>query len=133
MDYTTGPSATWAAAEDTPLTALSTLTTQRLRMEISNEGTAASGSVLYRLEVSEANPTSCDAAATWTRINTSTHWDMVDSTYYVDGDSTYNIGPADLTDENTTFVAGESKDDDAGIDDETLGITLSTTEFTEIE
>ena len=120
------------AAEDTPLTGLTKLTTKRVRIETSNEGTAASGSVLYRLEVSEENPTSCDAAATWTRINTSTHWNMVDSTYYSDGAPTSNINLG-LTDENTTFVAGELKDDGAGIDDETLGITLSTTEFTEIE
>ena len=133
VDYSTGSvGATWAAAEDTPLTALGTSTPQRLRIEISNEGTVASGSVLYRLEVSEANPTSCDAATTWTRINTSTHWNMVDSTYYADGLATLNISPG-LFDENTTFVAGELKDDGAGIDDETLGITLSTTEFTEIE
>ena len=133
VDYTTGSvGATWAAAEDTPLTALGTGTPQRLRIEISNEGTVASGSVLYRLQVSEPNPTSCDAATTWTRINTSTHWNMVDSTYYADGLATLNISPG-LFDENTTFVAGELKDDGAGIDDETLGITLSTTEFTEIE
>ena len=132
VDYTTGSSATWAADEDTPLTALGTLATRRLRIEVSNEGTVASGSVQYRLEVSEANPTSCDAAATWTRINTSTHWNMVDSTYYVDGAFTSNIDPG-LFDENTTFINGELKDDDAGIDDETSGITLSTTEFTEIE
>ena len=133
VDYSTGSvGATWAAAEDTPLTALSTLTTQRLRLEISNEGTVASGSVLYRLQVSEPNPTSCDAATTWTRINTSTHWNMVDSTYYADGLATLNIDPG-LFDENTTFINGELKDDDVGIDDETSGITLSTTEFTEIE
>ena len=132
VDYTNGSvGATWAAAEDTPLNALSTLTTQRLRMEISNEGTVASGSVDYRLEVSDPNPVSCDDGGhNWFRIDTSTHWNMVASPNFADGDSTYNIGPADLTDENTTFVNGELKE---STDQISSGITLSTTEFTEIE
>ena len=124
---------THSADEDTPLTGLAKLTTKRVRIEISNEGTASSGSVLYRLEVSQANPGTCDAGGnTWTRIDTSTHWNMVASTYYADADPTTNINPG-LTDENTTFVAGEMKEDGVGIDDETLGIVLSTTQFTEIE
>ena len=45
--------ATWATAtEDDPLTGLDKLTTKRVRIEISNEGTASSSSVLYRLEIS---------------------------------------------------------------------------------
>ncbi len=132
VDYTTGSvGATWAAAEDTPLTALSTLTTQRLRMEISNEGSVASGSVDYRLEVSDPNPVSCDDGGhNWFRIDTSTHWNMVASTEFADGDSTYNIGPADLTDENTTFVNGELKE---STDQINSGIILNNDEFTEIE
>ena len=124
---------THSADEDTPLTGLDKLTTKRVRIEISNEGAASSGSVLYRLEVSQANPTTCDAGGnTWTRIDTSTHWNMVASTHFADADPTTNIASG-LTDENTTFVAGEMKEDGAGIDDQTLGVILSTTEFTEIE
>ena len=125
--------ATWAADEDTALTGLDKLTTKRVRIEISNEGTASSSSVLYRLEVSQANPTTCDDGGnTWTRIDTSTHWNMMASTHFADADPTTNIDPG-LFDENTTFFAGEMKEDGAGIDDETLGITLSTSQFTEIE
>ena len=124
---------THSADEDTPLTGLAKLTTKRVRIEISNLGAASSGSVLYRLEVSQANPTTCDAGGnTWTRIDTSTHWNMVASTYFADADPTTNIASG-LTDENTTFVAGEMKEDGAGIDDETSGVILSTTQFTEIE
>ena len=125
---------THSADEDTPLTGLDKLTTKRVRIEISNEGTASSGSVLYRLEVSQADPTTCDAGGnTWTRIDTSTDWNMVASTYYADADPTTNINPG-LTDENTTFVAGEMKEFfDGTDDDQTSGIILSTTQFTEIE
>jgi hypothetical protein len=121
-----GSSATWAAAEDTVLTDLAKSTTKRLRIEISNAG-GASGSVLYRLEVSDPNPASCDAA-TYTRVDTSTQWNMVTSTHFADGDPTVNIDPG-LTDANTTFVAGQLKEST----DETSGIVLSGTEFTEIE
>ena len=119
--------ASWAtAAEDTPLTGLNKLTTKRVRIEISNKGAVSSGSVLYRLEVSQANPTTCDAGGnTWTRIDTITHWNMVASTYYADADPTTNINPG-LTDENTTFVAGEMKEFfDGTDDDQTSGIILS--------
>jgi len=122
--------ATWAAAEDTVLTGLAKNTTKRLRIEISNDG-VASGSVGYRLEVSNPNPVSCDnAATTWTRIDTSTHWDMVTSSYFADGDPTSNISPG-LTDPGgKTFLAGELQESPT---DQTTGITLSGTQFTEIE
>ena len=104
-------------------------TIKRLRIEVSNQGELASGSVPYRLEVSQANPASCnDVGNTWTRVDTSTAWNMTASTYFADGDPTSNVSPG-LTDGNTTFVAGELKE----TNDQTSGITLSTTEFTEIE
>jgi len=135
VDYTTGSvGATWAAAEDTPLTALGTGTPQRLRIEISNEGTVASGSVLYRLQVSDPNPVSCDDGGNnWMGIDSipaSPDWEMFASTEFADGLQTLNIGPADLTDENTNFVNGELKKSSDQINS---GIILSTTEFTEIE
>ena len=130
----TGPTpsqggASWAAAEDTALTGLTKNTTKRLRIEISNEAGASSGSVLYRLEVSQANPTTCAAGGnTWTRVDTSTHWNMVASTHFADADATQDISPG-LFNENTTFKAGQLKESN----DETAGIILTTTEFTELE
>ena len=126
QETASGSGASWAAAEDTLLNGLAKSTTQRLRIETSNVG-ASAGSVLYRLQVSEPNPATCVGAATWTRIDLSTHWNMVASTYFADADPTSNI--SGLTDANTTFVAGALKEST----DETLGITLSGTEFTEIE
>ncbi|MEE9534020.1 MAG: hypothetical protein V3W06_06350, partial [Acidimicrobiia bacterium] len=121
-----GGAATFDIAEDTPLTGLAKNTTKRLRIEIS--AGAAFPSVLYRLEVSQANPASC-AAATYTRVDSSTHWNMVTATSFADGDPTSNIVPG-LTDApSKTFVAGQLKESN----DQTSGITLSGTEFTEIE
>ncbi|MDA2939231.1 hypothetical protein MYX75_13345, partial [Acidobacteria bacterium AH-259-A15] len=130
----TGTGATWAADEDTPLTALAKSTTKRVRFEIANSG-VPSGNVLYRLEVSEPTPTSCVGATTWTRINDSTHWNMVASTHFVEGDPTSNINPG-LTDAYSTFVPGQLKDLDAAVtaaDDETTAIALNGAELTEIE
>jgi hypothetical protein len=127
-EETPAASATWAANEDTELTGLLKLTTKRLRLEISSAG-AASGSVPYRLQVSQANPTTCDDGGnSWTRIDSSSEWNMVTSTHFADGDPSINISDG-LTDANTTFVAGQLKESS----DETAGITLGISEFTEIE
>ncbi|MCH7730444.1 hypothetical protein IID21_02820 [Patescibacteria group bacterium] len=60
--------------------------------------------------------------------DTSGHWQIVGSSNITDGEATANISPG-LTDEATTFVAGELKD--AG--NTTGSITLAGDEFTEIE
>jgi uncharacterized repeat protein (TIGR01451 family) len=118
--------ATWAADEDTLLPSIAKGDIKRLRLEISNEGQAAT-TTSYRLEVSEANPSSC-AAATYTRIDSSTDWEMATSTYIFDGEPTVNISPG-LTDANTTFVTGQLKEDN----DTSAFIALTATQFTELE
>ena len=128
--------ATFAANEDIALTGLTKHTIKRLRLEVSNQGAATSGSVLYRLEVSEPNPPSslCANATTWTRVDSSSEWNMADSTHFADADATQDVldqlSNPGLTNVNTTFVAGESKDT---TDEINTGITLSATQFTEIE
>ena len=124
-----GSGGTWTTVnEDTALTGLARLTTKRVRFEIANSGVSA-GNVLYRLEVSQKDPTSCDAGGnTWTRVDSSTEWNMVASTHFGDGDSTSNVNPG-LTDAYPTFKAGQLKEST----DETSGIDLNGAEFTEIE
>ena len=130
MTPNTGGGATWAAAEDTALTGLATLTLRRLRLEMSNEGGATATGIQFRLEVSgalnTASPGTC-AAATYVTLPTA-DWEIVDSTNFTDGDQTSNITPG-LSDANTTFVPGQLKD--AG--NQTTGITLTSADFTEIE
>jgi len=121
--------ATWAASEDTVLPGLAKITPKRLRFEFSNEGTQVSGATTYLLEVSGPNPSSCSAGAFSAVPTVATgHWQIVDSVNLTDGSATSN-SVGGLTDENTTFVAGEFKD----TGNQTAGITLSTTEFTEVE
>ncbi len=122
------PGATWAsAAEDTNVT-VATNVPKRLRIEISNSGTEYATGTTYRLEVSGANPASCSAGV-YGAVPTdgSGHWQVVDVTDVVDGVATTNV--SGLTDANITFVVGEVKD----TANETSGITLTNTEFTEVE
>lgn len=118
--------ATWAAAEDTKLMDLTKGTTKRIRFGVSNEGIGGSGTVTYELQVAE---TATCSAGTYTTVPTTStdHWQIVDSSFITDGEATNNS--PDLTDDASTFVAGELKD--AG--NTTGAITLASDELTEIE
>ena len=120
-----GSGATFAIAEDTALTGLPKNTTKRLRFEISNEGAVSSGSVPYQLEYSTIT------SGPWTVVPdsaTTEHFETAASANITDGEATSDISPG-LTNENTTFVAGELRDTLSA----TAGITLADTEFTELE
>ena len=116
--------ASFAAAEDTSLTGLAKSTLKRLRFEISNEGTANSSAAQYRLEYATST------GGPWTQVGSgaSPHWSMSDSSYLTDGASTTDVSGG-LTNDNTTFDAGQVRDTGS----QTAGITLSSTEFTELE
>jgi hypothetical protein len=126
----TTTSATFAANQDTILTGFVKDTTKkRLRFQVSNEDGATATGTAYRLEVSDDNPSTSCADATYTRVDsTGDHWDMVTSTEFDDADATEDIDPG-LSDENTTFVAGQLKESS----DQTTGITLTSSNYTEIE
>jgi hypothetical protein len=120
-----GAGATFMANEDTPVTGYPKLTTIRGRIEVSNEGGATTGAMTYRFEYARST------FGPWTTVPTSAtteDWEMADSTFITDGQATQNISPG-LTDENTTFVAGQLKDTGST----TSAITLSSTQFTELE
>ena len=120
-----GAGATFAAPEDTALAGLAKNTPTRLRFEVSNEGTASSGSVTYELEYSTST------SGPWTTVPdsaTTEHWETAASTNITDGEATSDIASG-LTNENTTFVAGELRDTLSA----TGAITLAVSEFTELE
>ena len=129
IEYTTGGSsvATWAANEDIKLTDLAKGTPKRVRLEVSNEGGVSSGGVTYQLQVAQTDTCSSGTYST-VPTDASGHWQIVDSSYFTDGDATFNAASG-LTDEATTFVAGQLKD--AG--NTTSSITLAGDTFTEIE
>ena len=70
-----GSGATFTLAQDTKLTGLARGTIQRIRFEISNEGGASSGPVMYQLEVAETDP--CNTG-TYSAVPTDTsgHWQV---------------------------------------------------------
>jgi len=119
--------ATWAANEDTALTGFTKTTPKRLRIGISNEGEAVTSNYQYRLEVSEPNPSTC-VAGSYERVSTDADWEMVASSYVTEGQATGDVVPG-LSNENTTFVAGEVRE----VADQTGAISLTSTEFTELE
>jgi hypothetical protein len=118
--------ASFAANEDTVLTGVARYATYRFRVGISNEGTATSGAAQYRLEYATS------PSSTWTTVggpaSTTTAWVMWNSTNLTDAASTTNV-TSGLTDENTTFRAGQAKDTSA----QTAGLAIAATEFTELE
>jgi hypothetical protein len=130
VEYQTEFGASWAEDEDSTLTNVPIDSIYRLRLEVSSEGNVADslGSA-YRLEVSEPNPPSL-STTTYTAVPTGSdgHWQIVDSNNLTDGDPTTNV-PSGVTDENSTFKAGEVKD----TGNQTSAIPMTTSNFTEIE
>jgi len=127
-EETIGSGASFTLDENASTTDLAKGTLVRVRFLISNEGGQVATSVQYRLEVSDSNPASC-ASSSYERVSTDADWEIIDSDNITDGQSTYNIDPG-LTDPGgKSFVSGELKD--AG--DQTDGITLTGSQFTEIE
>lgn len=126
-EETTSTGATWIANEDTAITEVQKLENQRIRFLLSNEGGATSGAQTYTLQVAETGTCSSGTYAT-VPTDTSGDWQISASSYITDAAATTNIASG-LTDENTTFVAGEIKD----TGNVTGNITLGTTNFTEIE
>jgi hypothetical protein len=118
--------------QDTPLSGLGKESNIRLRLEVSNEG-ATSDVSSYRLEYGQKT-TTCAAVSAWSDVGgAGGDWDMADSANLTDGDDTTNISLATggVTDENTTFKTpnGGVKD----VSSQTGSISLSTSEFVELE
>jgi hypothetical protein len=90
------------------LTGLAKSTPKRIRFEVSNEGGQTSTGVTYQLQVAQ---TSTCSSGTYSEVPTGTsgHWQIVGSDNITEPAATTNI-PSGLTDEATTFVAGQLKD-----------------------
>ena len=93
---------------------------------VSNGSGASTGALQYQLQVAETGTCS---SGSYTAVGSSTHWQVADSTYFADEDSTSNVASG-LTDPGGyTFAAGQFKD----ASDTTYGINLGASQFTEIE
>jgi hypothetical protein len=111
---TIGTAATFAEAEDVKLIELAKQTTTRLRLLVSNEGNLGATNVELELQVAEKG-SGCDSAS-YTAVDSDSHWTMVDvaAANITDGEATFNItdGVDDaLTDPNGgSWQSGELKD-----------------------
>jgi hypothetical protein len=128
-----GASSATGGVEDTPLIDLPKLTPRRVRIEVSNEGTATA-TATYRLEYAERSGTCSATVSGWTDVGAGGGaWEMYNTTNLTDGDDTTNIvvGTGGVTDENLSFVTpnGGVKDTSS----QTGSISATTTQFVELE
>lgn len=128
----TGASSASGGVEDTPINLVPQESPRRLRIEVSNEGTVDSAATTYRLEYSTKIST-CALVGTWTEVGTlGGAFEMVASPNISDGNTT-DISPfanGEVTNENTTFVGTGALRESSS---ESGSITLTTTQFTELE
>ncbi|MBT7553161.1 DUF2341 domain-containing protein, partial [bacterium] len=121
-----------SGTQDTDLE-LSVGTRKRLRVEVSNEGTATSSNATYRLEYGE-KITARSAISSWIDVGgVGGDWDMSDSSYLTDGNDTTNIATniGGMTDENTTFETPNAAIKDTS--SQTAAVSLATSAFLEAE
>lgn len=129
---TTAPSAS-GGLQNTLVTEHPASTSIRLRLGVSNEGAATSTSAQYILEYGP-KITTCSAVSVWTNVGAAADdWNMFNSINLTDGADTTNIATSTggVSDGNTTF-----RTPNAGVKDTsatTSNITLTPTQFTELE
>ena len=132
-DTGTGATSATGVNDDETLDTLGKQSEIRLRMEVSNQGNATSNSIQYRLEYAQ-KVSECEFATGWTDVGgAGGDWDMFDTVNLTDGNNTTNIAESSggVADANVTFLSTN-----AGVKDtssQTSGITLTSTEFVELE
>ena len=117
--------------EDTIVEAVPKESTRRLRLQVSNEGTVTTGATQYRLEYG-TKVTSCSLVS-WTDVGAAGGaFDMATSSNITDGNTTNITGTStgEITDENSVFVGTGALRETSSLSG---SITLSTTQFTELE
>jgi hypothetical protein len=118
--------------EDTPVQNVLKNTTIRLRMAVSNQGTAALTTDGFQLQYAPKT-TSCSVSTGWRDVTNGSDWRLSASEYLTDGADTSNIaeGIGGVSDASGTFISPNG-----GIRDETEltdSITLDPNDFSEIE
>ena len=127
--------ATEVEAEDTPATGFANGTINRLRLQVSAEGSTSSVPTTLSLEYATSTGM-CTSATGWTTVGaTGAAWGMSDSAFFVsDGLDSSDLTPANggTTNENTTHISpnGALKDTNATL---ASALTFSTANFLELE
>ncbi len=124
-----------SGTQDTLLANLATLTTKRLRVEITNSGGTrlAYAAQQFRLEYGLLSST-CSAISSWTDVGAGGgDWDMANSTNLTDGNNTTNIatGIGGMTDANKTFLTSNAAIKDTS--SQVASLSLPSDSFVELE
>lgn len=127
-----GATSATGGVADTPLTKFALLDTERVRIEVSNEGGTTTTGITYRLEYAQ-KISSCSAATGWTDVGAGGGaWDMVTSQLTEAGDTTnIAVGSGGMNDENTTFKTPNGGQRETT--SQTGSIVLTETQFVEME
>ena len=129
-----GASSATNGNEDTPLTGHARSSPIRLRLGISNEGSAVADETRFRVEFG-AKVTTCANVSLWTDVDevTDDDWDMYDSVNLTDETDTTNIAVSSggVSDENTTFLTPNGGVQDVG--SRSASTTLDTDEHVDLE
>ncbi len=127
-------SATAVEAEDTPATGFANGTINRLRLQVSAEGSTSSAPTTLRLEYATSTGM-CTSATGWTEIGSgNAAWSMAPSSQLTDGDDSNDLTPGNggTTNENTTHLTPNG----ALLDTNTQtasALTFGTNHFLELE
>ena len=126
------------ASQDTPYTDFPKATTKRIRIQVSNEGNSSTPSNQYRLEyASKSGFLQCsDVNTGWTDVGAATDdFDMSNTGNLTDGNNTTDVTLAAnggiANPGGKTFLSTNAAVKDTS--SQTAGITLSSTQFVEIE
>ncbi|MCA9365729.1 hypothetical protein KC723_02445 [Candidatus Kaiserbacteria bacterium] len=117
--------------ENSPLLDLPRNTTYRLRYQVSNEGTVTSNATQFQLEY-RTKVSACDATGSWQAVDVSTAFTMGSTSQLIDGNNTTDVTSGGISNPGgKTFQGtnGGQKEDD----DTTGNITLSSSQFVEVE
>jgi hypothetical protein len=127
-----GATSASGGVEDTGIDEIAKEITQRIRLQVSNQGSVTSEPVQYQLEYGTKVVT-CEGVGTWTNVGAvGGAFDMSLSPNIVDGNTTNisNAANGAMTEENTTFVGtGALRETEAT----SSAITLTSTQYTELE
>ncbi len=122
-----------SGTENTPLTEFPQNSAIRLRFGITNTGLESSVPARYRLEYSP-KITTCDVANVWTDVDADLDgWDMNDSTFLTNGDSTTDIsvGNGGVSNGVGSFVGSNGGVRDT--ESQTATTTIPVDDYTDIE
>jgi hypothetical protein len=127
-----GATSATEGVQSTPITNVFQGATQRLRFAVSNDGSASAVTTGLRLEYG-TKITTCENVGSWQRVLGSAAFDMASTSQLIEGNDTVDIAPAigGVSNPNTSILTPNSAQREET--DESAGVSISTTEFIELE